>query len=115
MILKARVERLEALWSINRRKPETRGKIIIGGALIAEAAASGPERDPQLVKAISQILDRRVLGARDRLIVRELLGRAPLAQVHDDEGDADVAGALASLGHSPHEDDMLNASAMADD
>jgi hypothetical protein len=37
-VLKARVERLEALWSINQRKRETRGKIIIGGALLAEAA-----------------------------------------------------------------------------
>ena len=36
-VLKARVERLEALWSINRRKRETRGKIIIGGAVLAEA------------------------------------------------------------------------------
>src|ERR1700679_1481421 len=29
-VLKARVERLEALWSVDRRKRETRGKIIIG-------------------------------------------------------------------------------------
>ena len=42
-VLKARVERLEALWSINKRRRETRGKIIIGGALLAEAGDAAPD------------------------------------------------------------------------
>src|SRR5271156_5662461 len=44
-VLKARVERLEALWSIDRRKRETRGKIIIGGALLVELIDASAEGD----------------------------------------------------------------------
>mgnify|MGYP001572482347 CR=1 FL=1 len=59
-VLKARVERLEALWAINQRKRETRGKIIIGGALLAEAADFEVEDRDALLERLVDILDRRV-------------------------------------------------------
>jgi hypothetical protein len=77
-VLKARVERLEALWAINRRKRETRGKIILGGAILAELVEAITAGEPALLAEILDILDRRVDGPRDRLTVRELLGNAPL-------------------------------------
>jgi len=77
-VLKARVERLEALWSIDRRKRETRGKIILGGALLAELIEAVDAGDQALMATILDVLDRRVEVARDRLTVRELLGGAPL-------------------------------------
>ena len=77
-VLKARVERLEALWSVNRRRRETRGKIIIGGALLAELIEAVAAGDQALLAATLDILDRRVASARDRLTVRDLLGDAPL-------------------------------------
>jgi hypothetical protein len=77
-VLKARVERLEALWQIDRRKRETRGKIIIGGALLAELIEATAAGDTGFLAALLDVLDRRVELARDRLTVRELLGDAPL-------------------------------------
>ena len=77
-VLKARVERLEALWSIDRRKRETRGKIIIGGALLAELIDAASAGDQTLLATVLDVLDRRVDAVRDRLTVRELLGGAPL-------------------------------------
>jgi hypothetical protein len=77
-VLKARVERLEALWSIDRRKRETRGKIIIGGALLAELFDAAIAGDQTLIATVLDVLDRRVDAVRDRLTVRELLGDAPL-------------------------------------
>jgi hypothetical protein len=79
-VLKARVERLEALWSSAKRKRETRGKIIIGGALLAEAADEITiEGRSDLLEHLVDIIDRRVEHVRDRLTVRELLGDVPLA------------------------------------
>ena len=77
-VLKARVERLEALWSLDRRKRETRGKIIIGGALLAELIDAADAGEPQLLAALIDVLDRRVEAVRDRLTVRDLLGGAAL-------------------------------------
>jgi hypothetical protein len=77
-VLKARVERLEALWSIDRRKRETRGKIIIGGAMLAELIDAASAGDQSLIATVLDVLDRRVDAVRDRLTVRELLGGAPL-------------------------------------
>jgi len=72
------VERLEDLWRIDRRKRETRGKIIIGGALLAELVDAVAAGDSGLLTPLLDVLDRRVEAARDRLTVRELLGDAPL-------------------------------------
>jgi hypothetical protein len=82
-VLKARVERWDALWSITQRKRETRGKIIIGGAVLAaladlvDDAREGDEtraEDPHGHRAwLFALLDERVLRVRDRGVVRELL------------------------------------------
>ena len=114
-VLKARVERLEALWSIDRRKRETRGKIIIGGALLAElidAAASG---DPSLLASVLDILDRRVEAVRDRLTVRELLGDAPLPLRPGGDLKDGLADALKAAGQTTPDFDALVQSAMAEE
>ena len=114
-VLKARVERLEALWSIDRRKRETRGKIIIGGALLAElidAAASG---DPSLLASVLDILDRRVETVRDRLTVRELLGDAPLPLRPGGDLKDGLADALKAAGETTPDFDALVQSAMAEE
>jgi hypothetical protein len=114
-VLKARVERLEALWSIDRRKRETRGKIIIGGALLAElidAAASG---DPSLLASVLDILDRRVETVRDRLTVRELLGDAPLPLRPGGDLKDGLADALKAAGETTADFDALVQSAMAEE
>lgn len=74
--LKARVERWDALWSITLRKRATRGKIIIGGAVLAQIAdlVMSDQADQEFVTSIVALLDQRVPRVRDRLVVRELLG-----------------------------------------
>jgi len=114
-VLKARVERLEALWSIDRRKRETRGKIIIGGALLAElidAAASG---DSSLLASVLDILDRRVETVRDRLTVRELLGDAPLPLRPGGDLKDGLEDALKAAGETTPDFDALVQSAMAEE
>jgi hypothetical protein len=114
-VLKARVERLEALWSVNRRKRETRGKIIIGGALLAELIEAMASGDRGLYATIIDVLDRRVDIPRDRLTVRELLGDAPLTLSPgcDPEDDLVVAASLA--GENAPDFDALVQSAMAEE
>ena len=114
-VLKARVERLEALWAIDRRKRETRGKIILGGALLAELIDAAAVGEGGLLTTLLDVLDRRVEAVRDRLTIRELLGDAPLplrpgGDRHDDLEHAlkDAAGAQPDL-------DPLLQSAMADE
>jgi hypothetical protein len=114
-VLKARVERLEALWSINLRKRETRGKIIIGGALLAEAADEMIEGESELLARLIDIIDRRVERVRDRLTVRELLGNAPLALRQGGEVEEGVESALAATGEDLPDFDAMAQSAMADD
>lgn len=70
-VLKARVERLEALLSRLNRKRETRAKIILGAALYAEARDLA---DPGLMLRFQDILDRRVERPRDRLAILEAFG-----------------------------------------
>jgi len=114
-VLKARVERLEALWQINRRKRETRGKIIIGGALLAELIDATAAGDTGFLAALLDVLDRRVELARDRLTVRELLGDAPLpvsfGQTADDAADVRERSVF---GDGPDFDVMVQ-SAMAEE
>jgi hypothetical protein len=115
-VLKARVERLEALWSINQRKRETRGKIIIGGALLAEAADQMTEGESELLQRLVDIVDRRVERVRDRLTVRELFGDVPLPLRQGGGVEEGVDEALAATGEVlPDFDAMALASAMADD
>ena len=114
-VLKARVERLEALWSINQRKRETRGKIIIGGALLAEAADQMTEGESELLQRLVDIIDRRVKRVRDRLTVRELLGNVRLALRQGGEVEEGIEEALAATGEDLPDFDAMAQSAMADE
>lgn len=73
-VWKARVERLEALLDTTERKRETRAKIVLGGALLAEATES--QEAAALMARVLEILDRRVARPRDRLALVETLGLA---------------------------------------
>jgi hypothetical protein len=81
-VLKARVERWDALWSITQRKRLTRGKIIIGGAILAEIVDLDPEvvADRTFILAVMALLDSRVERVRDRHVVRELIGSGSVNQ-----------------------------------
>lgn len=115
-VLKARVERLEALWAINQRKRETRGKIILGGALLAEAADEvWQEGEADLLHRLVDILDRRVESVRDRLTVRELLGNVPLPLRQGGDPSEDLLGALEAVGGEAPDFDAMAESALADD
>ena len=114
-VLKARVERLEALWQINRRKRETRGKIIIGGALLAELIDATAAGDTGFLAALLDVLDRRVELARDRLTVRELLGDAPLPLSFGQTADDAAPEAAGSVFQDGPDFDVLVQSAMAEE
>jgi hypothetical protein len=114
-VLKARVERLEALWSIDRRKRETRGKIIIGGALLAELVDASAAGDRTLLTALLDVLDRRVGEARDRLTVRELLGNAPLPLRPGGALGEDLQDVLRTMGEGEPDFDSLVQDAMAEE
>jgi len=114
-VLKARVERLEALWQINRRKRETRGKIIIGGALLAELIDATAAGDTGFLAALLDVLDRRVELARDRLTVRELLGDAPLPVTFGQAADESVSGGPGSAFQDGPDFDVMVQSAMAEE
>jgi hypothetical protein len=73
-VWRARVERLEALLDRTGRKRETRAKIVVGAALLAEARARGADDD--LLALFIDILDRRVERPSDRLALAETLGLA---------------------------------------
>jgi hypothetical protein len=113
-VLKARVERLEALWAINQRKRETRGKIIIGGALLAELADLPVEDRDDLMERLVDILDRRVDRVRDRLTVRELLGNPPLALRPGGDLEEDAETALAAAGEQLPDFDAMAQTALAE-
>src|ERR1700748_3627582 len=114
-VLKARVERLEALWAIDRRRRETRGKIIIGGALLAGVIASVAAGEPEVLTALLDVLDRRVETPRDRLTVRDLLGGAPLPlRPGGDLSDPLETVVAATLDATPDFDAMVQ-SAMAEE
>jgi hypothetical protein len=114
-VLKARVERLEALWSIDRRRRETRGKIIIGGAMLAELIDAIAAGDPTFLESLLDILDRRVDAVRDRLTVKELLGQAPLPLRPGGDPDEPVGSALASAFEGAPDFDAMVQSAMAEE
>ncbi len=114
-VLKARVERLEALWQINRRKRETRGKIIIGGALLAELIDATSAGDTGFLAALLDVLDRRVELARDRLTVRELLGDAPLPVSFGQAADDAAEVGEGSVFRDGPDFDVLAQSAMAEE
>jgi hypothetical protein len=114
-VLKARVERLESLWQINRRKRETRGKIIIGGALLAELIEATAAGDTSFLAALLDVLDRRVELARDRLTVRELLGDAPLPVSFGLKASDEAQDGPAAVFQDDPDFDVMVQSAMAEE
>ena len=104
-VIKARVERWDALWDITLRKRDTRGKIIVGGAVLAELAFID-DRDPadrEFRRRLIDLLDRRVLRIRDRLLIRDLVTAAamtetPLPLRPGGEIDETLEQALAAIG-----------------
>jgi hypothetical protein len=102
-VLKARVERWEAQWSIAFRKRDTRAKIIIGGAVLAELSSNAVDHQapsPNLSEIITALLDRRVLAVRDRLAIRELLGAASMALRPGGDVTEDLPTALRNAGET---------------
>lgn len=99
-VWQARVERLEALLDRTERKRETRAKIVVGAALLAEARKNGD--DPLLARLV-EILDRRIDRPRDRLAIAETLG-LPIAALRGGEApsppdfEAMAAARLEALG-----------------
>jgi hypothetical protein len=76
-VLKARVQRWDALWSIRKRKLETRAKIIIGAAVLAELAArQAQSSDDGFTARLTDLLDRLVPRVSDRAALRDLTGLA---------------------------------------
>ena len=114
-VLKARVERLEALWSITLRKRETRGKIIIGGALLAEISERRSQADGALLALLVDILVRRVDRVRDRLTVRDLLGDTSLALRPGGDASESVEDALKAAGETLPDFDAQAQTAMTED
>jgi hypothetical protein len=113
-VLKARVQRLEALWSISQRKRQTRGKIIVCGAVLAEASEGLMLGDSARLAQLVDILDRRVDRVRDRLTVRELLGNVPLT-LRPGGGHGDTLGeALRIAGELLPDFDAMAETAIAD-
>lgn len=107
-VLKARVERWEALWRVTLRKRMTRGKIMIGGAVLAELEALVMEdpNDQAFLARVTAILDRRVPRVQDRVIIRGLLGQqkdavGSLALRRAGPADETIEQALAARGEEP--------------
>ena len=113
-VLKARVERLEALWAVDKRKRETRGKIIIGGALLAEVIDAVAAGETEVLSTFLDVLDRRVDAPKDRLTVRDLLGGAPLPLRPGGAFTEGLEDAVAAMAEAPDFDAMVH-SAMAEE
>lgn len=104
-VVKARVERWDALWNLTLRKRDLRGKIVLGGALLAELAVLDlhNDRDREFHQRLIDLLDQRVLRVRDRLLVRGLLSGAtseetPLPLRPGGDRSEALAEALAAVG-----------------
>jgi hypothetical protein len=113
-VLKARVERWEALWSIRKRKLQTRAKIIIAAAVLAEMAArqasGGP--DDGFAARLTDLLDRLVSRVSDRAALRDLTGLAlPLRPGGD--LDETYEQALKAIGEHVPDDRGFGAPATA--
>src|SRR5436190_841526 len=92
----------------------SRGKIIIGGALLAEVGYAHFAGDDELLARLVDILDRRVERVRDRLTVRELLGDVPLPLRPGGDLNEDPQAALAAAAETLPDFDLMAQSAMAE-
>jgi hypothetical protein len=92
-VLQARVQRWDAQWTETLRKRDTRAKIVVGGAVLAEF-----RDNPELADRLLRCLDQRVLRPRDRALIRALLGDDRLTIRQGGRPDEDLATALTRLG-----------------
>jgi hypothetical protein len=70
----ARDQRIDARDANSARRHDTRRKIIMGGAVMAEA-----KTDPDFAKIVTSILKRRVVDPRDRLLLALDIDQLPEA------------------------------------
>jgi hypothetical protein len=92
-VLQARVQRWDAQWTETLRKRDTRAKIVVGGAVLAEF-----RDNPELADRLLRCLDQRVLRPRDRALIRAMLGDDRLTIRQGGRPDEDLATALTRLG-----------------
>ena len=70
----ARDSRVDSRDAYSARRSDTRRKIIMGGAVMAEA-----KTDPDFAKIVTSILKRRVVDPRDRLLLALDIDQPPEA------------------------------------
>ena len=70
----ARDQRANSRDAYSARRSDTRRKIILGGAVMAEA-----KTDPDFAKTVTSILQRRVVDPRDRLLLALDIDQLPEA------------------------------------
>lgn len=88
----ARDQRTSARDAHTARRDDTRRKIIMGGAVMAEAKA-----DPEFAKLVTAILKRRVADPRDRLLLALDIDQLPQAVGLPSPAEFDALAAAAGL------------------
>jgi hypothetical protein len=86
----ARDQRTSARDANTARRDDTRRKIIMGGAVMAEAKA-----DPEFAKLVTAILKRRVADPRDRLLLALDIDQLPQAVGLPSPAEFEVLAAAA--------------------
>jgi hypothetical protein len=66
--IKAQLEQLQARESVDRRKQDTRCKIIIGATVLTAL-----NDDPQLAAVVRKLVNERVTRENDRKVIAHLL------------------------------------------
>jgi hypothetical protein len=87
----ARDQRTSARDANTARRDDTRRKIIMGGAVMAEAKA-----DPEFAKLVTAILKRRVADPRDRLLLALDIDQLPQAVGLPSPAEFDALAAAAA-------------------
>ena len=86
----ARDQRTSARDGNTARRDDTRRKIIMGGAVMAEA-----KTDPEFAKLVTAILKRRVADPRDRLLLALDIDQLPQAVGLPSPAEFDALAAAA--------------------
>jgi hypothetical protein len=84
----ARDSRSDMRDTYSARRSDTRRKIIMGGAIMAEA-----KTDPDFAKIVTSILQRRVVDPRDRLLLALDIDQLPEAVGLPSAAEFDAAAA----------------------
>ena len=84
----ARETRSDTRDAYSARRSDTRRKIIMGGAVMAEA-----KTDPDFAKIVTSILQRRVVDPRDRLLLALDIDQLPEAVGLPSAAEFDAAAA----------------------